>query len=54
MTTPTVVESQLRETVSDWRKNGTPNLEGLGRTTQTPLSCASATKFLRYVMRVLS
>ena len=39
---PTPVESQLRKTVSDWRKTGTPNLEGLGRTTQTALSCPSA------------
>ena len=42
MISPTPVESQLRKTLSDWRKNGTPNLEGLGRTTQTALSCPSA------------
>ena len=40
---PTLVESQLRETVSDWMEKGRPALEGLGRTTQTALSCPSAT-----------
>jgi hypothetical protein len=40
---PTPVESQLRKSVSDWMEKGRPGLEGLGRTTQTGLSCPSAT-----------
>jgi len=40
--TPTPVESQLRKLVSDWRRNGSPGLDGLGYTTQTALSCPSA------------
>ena len=42
MITPTSVESQLRKSVSDWRRDGSPSLDGLGRTTQTALSCPSA------------
>ena len=43
MTSPTLVESQLLERVSDWMEKGSPSLEGLGHATQTARSCPSAT-----------
>jgi hypothetical protein len=38
----TEVESQIVKSVSDWVKAGSPNLDGLGSTKQTGLSCPSA------------
>ena len=43
MTSPTLVESQLLERVSDWMEKGSPSLEGLGHATLTARSCPSAT-----------
>jgi hypothetical protein len=43
VTTPTAVESQLLEWISEWTEKGSPDLEGLGSTTRTGLSCPSAT-----------
>lgn len=43
MITQTLVESQLRKTVSEWMDNGRPSIDGLGRATKTVLSCPSAT-----------
>lgn len=42
MISPTLVESQLRESVSAWRESGRPKLEGLRHTAKTSLSCPSA------------
>lgn len=42
MISPTPVESQLRESVSAWRRDGSPRPEGLSRTARTALSCPSA------------
>lgn len=45
MTSPTAVETQLLQRVRDWVEKGSPNLEGMGSTTQTALSCPSATNY---------
>lgn len=43
MKTSTFIESQLLEQVSVWLQNGSPTVEGVGRTKRTALSCPSAT-----------
>ena len=39
---PTDVESQIIKSILAWAEDGSPNLDGLGRTKQTRLSCPSA------------
>ena len=39
---PTEVESQIIKSILAWVEVGSPNLDGLGRTKQTRLSCPSA------------
>ncbi len=43
MKTHTLIESQLLERVSEWMQNGSPTVDGVGRTKRTALSCPSAT-----------
>lgn len=43
MNLPTAVEAQLLERITEWMGKGSPDLEGIGSTTRTGLSCPSAT-----------